>query len=131
MKHMGARACAGFSLLEIIIAMAIMAMSLGALYHATGGAMRGVQEAEQRTRASALARAILDTHSYVPVGGLAEAGRSGDMDWHLVSSPYLAGNTPGWALHRVDVTVQWGEFNRRSMTVASLLPERMQALGGK
>jgi general secretion pathway protein I len=117
----------GFSLLEVIVALTIMAMSLGALYHAAGSASRGVVEAGQRTRAVALALALLDSHSSVPRGGIVDAGSVAGMEWRLVTNLYLAGSDPGWSLHRVEVTVSWSE-GRRTLTLASLLPERFSPL---
>ncbi|GHT83350.1 hypothetical protein AGMMS49543_10370 [Betaproteobacteria bacterium] len=118
---------AGFSLIEILIALAIMAMALGALYRTAGGAVRGVAEAGQRNRATALAMSLLDTHDNIPSRGIRDAGHDAGMDWSLVSSPYLEAAAPGWPLHRVEVTVSWNE-GRRSLTLASLLPQRHQAL---
>jgi general secretion pathway protein I len=117
----------GFSLLEILVALAIMAMSLGALYRATGGAARGVVEAEQRNRATALALSLLDAHSSVPAAGLNDAGRDAGMDWNLITRLHADAAAPGWPLHRVEVTVRWDE-GRRDLTLASLLPQRHQAL---
>jgi general secretion pathway protein I len=118
---------AGFSLIEILVALAIMAMSLGALYRTAGGASRGVAEAGQRNRATVLARSLLDSHDSIPARGIRDAGSAAGMDWSLVTRPYLDAAAPGWPLHRVEVTVSWNE-GRRSLTLASLLPQRHQSL---
>ncbi|MDR2261781.1 MAG: prepilin-type N-terminal cleavage/methylation domain-containing protein [Azoarcus sp.] len=124
------RAAGGFSLLEVIVAMAIMAMSLGALYHAGGGALRGVIETGTRTRATALALALLDTHWSTPPGGLRESGSVGDMQWTLATSLFRAEQDKNWALHQIEVTVTW-EQGRRGLRLASLLPERRAPLDSK
>lgn len=123
---------AGFSLLEVIVALAIMAFSLGALYHAAGGSMRGTQEAELRTRATALALSLLDSRSTIPAGGVMEHGvAGGGMRWALSSTPFPTGleASPGWPLYQVEVQVGWGEGDRRhELRLTSLLPERAQVI---
>lgn len=83
----------GFSLLEVIVAMSIMAFSLGALYYAVGSGVRGSQEAAQRTRATMLALSLLDSRSVVEAGGFDEQGEdSGGMRWRMRATPYPTGH---------------------------------------
>ncbi|MDR1854829.1 MAG: prepilin-type N-terminal cleavage/methylation domain-containing protein [Azoarcus sp.] len=117
----------GFSLLEVVVAMSIMALSLGALYQASGGALRGVVDTEARIRATALATSLLDGQASVPPNGLREEGVSGDMRWRLATSPFQPKGTGEWALHRVEVEVSWDD-GRRVLHLASLLPERRSPL---
>ncbi|NMG70951.1 type IV pilus modification PilV family protein [Parazoarcus communis] len=116
---------AGFSLLEMIVAMAIMAFSLGALYNAAGGSVKGVQAAEQRAGALFLAQSLLDAHGTVPAGGLTEQGTVDGMRWQLSAVPYPTGReaSPGWPLYRVEVRVEWAG-GRQGVSLVSLLPER-------
>jgi hypothetical protein len=107
--------------------MAIMAMSLGALYRAGGGALRGVLEADARLRATALALALLDGQWSVPPEGLHDSGNAGGMDWQLVAAPFQPRREKGWALHRVEARISWDK-GRRGLTLASLLPERRTPL---
>jgi general secretion pathway protein I len=116
----------GFSLLEVIVAMSIMAMSLGALYNAGGGALRSVIETESRTRATALALALLDEQWNVPHSGLHDNGSVGNMQWSRASALFQAAREGDWALHQVEVTVRWG--GRHSLKLTSLLPERHSPL---
>ena len=131
MRRRTARAQGGFSLLEVIVAMSIMAISLGALYQSGGGALRGALEAGARTRATALALALLDGQWSVPPTGLQDGGNIGGMTWHLVTTPFQPGpamGEKGWALHRIEVSVSWDE-GRRNLKLASLLPERRSSPG--
>lgn len=117
----------GFSLLEVLVALSIMALSLGALYQAAGGGVRGVQEADQRTRALMLAQSLLDAHSVVPAGGVDEAGEEAGFRWRLTALPFPTGQeqAPGWPLYRIEAVVAWGADGRnKEVRLASLLPER-------
>ncbi|WP_024538107.1 PulJ/GspJ family protein [Comamonas badia] len=122
----------GFSLLEILVAFAILALSLGALYRATGGAVRNVSHIETQQRVLALLQSVLAGVDGVPEHGLAEQGEARDLHWSLRSSPYAGGaggaggaSTPSVpALHEVQATVTWNEDGReRQMQLATLRPQ--------
>lgn len=125
------RGAAGFSLLEVMVALAIMAFSLAALYHAAGGGIRGVHESETRTRALALALSLLDAHAVVPAGGLDERGTLGSgadgLRWRLSARPHPTGREagPGWPLYEVEASIAWGNARRpQELHLRTLLPER-------
>ena len=60
----------GFSLLEMVVAVAILAMSLGALYQSVAGATRIVRVDEKYAYAVELARSLLADNAVVPFNGL-------------------------------------------------------------
>ncbi len=128
---MGARRRqAGFSLLEVLVAFAIMALALGALYQALGGSLRGVGAAGDSTRAVLLAQAVLDLHDLVPPEGLAEDGVTADgLAWELRSAPFAAAlENPQWELHEVVARVRWQDRGReREFALTTLLPVDIRA----
>lgn len=119
----------GFSLLEVLVAFAIMALALGVLYQALGGSLRGIGAAEQSTRAVLLAQSLLDAYDLVPAEGLDEAGQSGDFAWRLHSAPYALGlENPHWELHEVQALVRWRDRHReREFALTTLLPVDMRS----
>src|SRR5690606_40398158 len=56
---------AGFSLIEALVAMVILALSLGALYQAAAGATRNVRVDERYTYAVQIAQSLLAEHPFV------------------------------------------------------------------
>ncbi len=113
----------GFSLLEVLVAFAIMAISLSVLYRASGGSVRAVADAEYVDRAVRTARAVLAMHEGVPEGGLSQDGVNGSFRWALRSSPYPL-EEGGVPLHRVEVTVTAVSGDRpRTFTMATVLPQ--------
>jgi general secretion pathway protein I len=127
------RGSAGFSLLELLVALAIMSMALGLLYQASTGALRGVGDLQTQQRANLLAQSILDARDAVPVAGWNESGRAANMTWQVTSAPYptaIARQSPAVPpLHEVRVLVKWeGRRGARQLELHTLLPQqRVQA----
>ena len=119
----------GFSLLELLVALSIMAMALGLLYQASTGALRGVGDLDMDQRANVLAQSILEARDAVPTTGWNESGRAAEMDWVVGSAPYetaVAREMPAVPrLHEVRVVVEWDSGRgRRRLELHTLLPQQ-------
>lgn len=118
----------GFSLLELLVAFAIMAMSLGALYRATGSSARSAGDAAQYQHAIVLGQSLLSLHGSVPPGGWNENGQAGGFTWRVRSAPFatpVSDGRPGAArLHEVAFVVSWMDGARaRQLEFTTLLPQ--------
>ncbi len=118
----------GFSLLEVLVALAIMALSLGVLYQSIGSATRGVQIADRTERASLWARSLLARWPERGSGGWNENGGTLDgFGWRVRSAPIASddGLQGGkFDLYEVEVVVGWQDGNKaRSVRVYSVLPQ--------
>lgn len=97
----------GFSLVEALIALAIVAGTTAMLYATIGQDARTRRAADERRIALALARSALDRAG---AGDPASEGRWHDLSWHVAREPYTG---PGGAsdpfdpapLERISVTV--------------------------
>ena len=129
MSALRSRTQQGFSLLEVLVAFAIMALSLAVLYRTSGGSVRAVADAERYERAVRTARSVLALQDGVPESGLFIDGVDGSMRWQLRTAAYplpaaAAAAGPAVPLHRVDVEVTFGDPERpQSVTLSSLLPQ--------
>lgn len=125
----------GFSLLELLVAFAIMAMSLGMLYKATAGSARSVVDAEVTARAVGLAESVLSLQDAVAETGWNESGQTGGYAWRVRSTPYETGvsrSAPEAPLmHLIVVSVTWGEQDRlHQFDVHALRPQRKSNSSG-
>ena len=117
----------GFSLLELLVAFAIMAMSLGLLYRMAGGSARHVTDAAQNQHAVWLAESLLASQTSVRAEGWNEDGESDGYRWQVRSSPYMTGIQAAQMvpLHKIELSVAWtGGSRPGQLDLVTLLPER-------
>lgn len=117
--------CRGFTLLELLVALAIMGMSLALLYRASGSGARNVADIEAYQGAVIVGHSLLDRRSAVPAGGWNEAGVDGAYAWRVSSAVFPTHvSGPGVPpLHAIDIVVEWGQPSK-SMLLHTLKPER-------
>jgi len=123
----------GFSLLEMVVAMAVLGLALGALYQASSAATRNVRTDERYAYAVELARSLVADHSVVPETGLRRSGETaGGFAWTVDASPLPRSRdsrlAPG-LLQELDVAVSWadGSRRRRVRLVSVVAGQRMDA----
>jgi general secretion pathway protein I len=122
----------GLSLLELLVALAIMAFSLGMLYQATGGAVRNVEDTELHQRAALLAQSVLNSRDSVPPAGWTESGRFAAFSWQVSSAAFAtqvtSPNVP--ALQQVRVLVDWSDRRGpHQLELNTLMPQARPAAG--
>ncbi|MET0255112.1 MAG: prepilin-type N-terminal cleavage/methylation domain-containing protein [Luteibacter sp.] len=108
----------GFSLLEVIAAIAVLAIAFAALMQVAGSSMNLTARANERTQAALRARTLLDG-AFV-MDPVREGGSDGRFDdtyrWTMNVSRYQPpderpapdGAAAGSAIYRLDVDVIWG-----------------------
>jgi general secretion pathway protein I len=122
----------GFSLLELLVAFAIMAMALGLLYRAAGGSVRSVGDVERHDYAVALAESLMASYDVIPPEGANSSGETAGLRWQLRTEPYATAakdiNVP--PLHQLTVQVSWGEASTpRQIQLVTLLPQQLPLPG--
>lgn len=117
---------AGFTLIEVIVALAVMALLLGALFQSFGGGLDRLSRADWEQRASLIARSQLDEALRLPLDEAEDRGREGDFVWrrNVTEVPFAAlglDEVSGWQAYRLEVQVTWAE--RQALTLSSLRVE--------
>lgn len=123
----------GFSLLEMMVAMAILGIALGGLYKAASGATRNVRADERYAFAVELARSILADHSQIPRSGINRQGvTEGGFKWSVESSPASTGRSglESGALQDIEVTVSWADGLRDRQIALSSVVEGLRIREG-
>ena len=105
---------AGFTLLEALVALALVLAFAAALGPHLSQARRIMDHAEGRVAAQVLLRSLLDAP--FDRSGLANASRKGEasgLRWRIVAEPVVAAapgapDQPRWLPYRVTASVAWG-----------------------
>ncbi|MFV8818306.1 type II secretion system protein [Haliea sp. E17] len=116
----------GFSLLEMVVAIAILGLTLGALYQAAGGATRNVRTSERYAYGVELARSLLAQNQLVPAGGVSDAGKTaGGFEWRVQSVPHplQRGQLGNFHLHDIEIGVAWFDGSKRKEVVLNSVVE--------
>ncbi len=118
------RSARGLSLLEMLVAIAILGVTLGALYQAVSGATRNSRSGEKYTYGTELARSLLADHAQVSSQGVSVAGSTaGDFRWQVRSAPVAGGDGPAALLQRIEVVVSWQDGARRRQVLLNSVVE--------
>lgn len=79
----------GFSLIEMLVALVVLSLSLGALYQAATGATRNVRVAAEYTNAIMLAESVMAEHIHVTEENYTASGQFEAYKWSVFSWPAL------------------------------------------
>jgi len=130
----------GFTLLELLLAFVVFALSFATVLEILSGSMRNTVKARQFTEAALTAQSVMDQVGLeIPLEpGITAAGESGDYRWEIELFDYIdTGENPysvelaeltGIELLQVELLVSWGEPPReqssRFSTVKAILANR-------
>jgi general secretion pathway protein I len=108
----------GFSLLEVLVAFAVLAITLGVLLQVFSGAIGATHLSAGYSRAAALAESKLNGVGIeIPLEiGTYEGDPEGDLSWFVVIEPYDAELSllaePAYPAYVVTAVAGWGEGER-------------------
>jgi prepilin-type N-terminal cleavage/methylation domain-containing protein len=105
---------AGFTLLEALVALAVVLVFAAALGPHLSQARRIMDHAEGRVAAQVMLRSLLDApFDRFGLANASQKGEAGGLRWRIVAEPVLAA-APGapdqskWLPYRVTASVAWG-----------------------
>jgi prepilin-type N-terminal cleavage/methylation domain-containing protein len=115
----------GFSLVEVLTALAIAALAMVALYRAVLQSSTATAALENHYAATVLARSLLDDAAQAPVSGrFKRSGTQGKLSWTLTAGtaePAAAALAPrGMALYDLSVTVTWAPRGKLELSTLAL-----------
>ena len=119
----------GFSLLEMLVAVTILGLALGALYQAASGATRNVRTAERYAYAVELASSLLANNAIVPASGLDTSGATGSgYTWQVVTRGREGqrGNRLEEHLQDMEVSVSWFDGSKQRRVVLHSVVEELR-----
>ena len=123
----------GFTLVEVLVAFAVLAVTMIALVNIFGTGFRGIAAAESKTLALRLAQSKLaEVASTWQLQTGEQSGRFDDKyAWRLRVTPYVAAGSPGGtrrlAANWVEVEVSWASRSRRRQRSLTLTTLKTQA----
>ena len=125
----GRRAQRGLTLLELLVALSIMALATGVLYRALGSSVRSAGLLHQQQRAVLLAQSLLAAKDTVAEEGWNETGESAGYAWQVSSRPYdtlvSQAHPEAIRLHLVLIDVRWDDAGvMRQVELRTLRPQR-------
>ena len=106
MRWRSPRTQKGFSLIEVVVALAIVALMLGAIYQVSNGAVRSTVRTDNYLRALAMAQSRLAEASAMPVLKVGTVlGSTDGVAWSTSIKPFAAPPpSPQTRLYQVSVT---------------------------
>ncbi len=113
----------GYSLIEVIVAFALMALAATLLLGSLSGAARQVRIADDQGRAALHAESLLATLGMeAPLAAGKQQGEweKGRYRWSLQVAPYVEPRQATSRLWQLDLQVRWGESAQEQLNWRSL-----------
>jgi type II secretion system protein I len=120
----------GFTLIEALCAIVILAVALSALLSAHDTGLRGATAIDDHLQARLLAQTLLAQQSLERGPQAPSQGRSGRFAWSVSVAPYAGAvgtlhQEPGhWMLHELTATVAWQPRRQIQLTTLRLMSVR-------
>lgn len=115
----------GMSLLELLVALSIMAMAIGVLYRALGASVQNAGMLQEQQKALMLGQSLLAAKDAIAETGWNESGESAGFEWQVRTSPVGSAQPGITPLHSVVIYVRWGDGGRiRFIELQTLRPQR-------
>lgn len=116
----------GFTLVEILVAFAILALTLAAVMQALSGGLRILSTSDAHSIALRIAETRLaEAGRSMPLESSVETGEDGRYRWRLEITPYDGKAGPGSAIpsaYTVRVSVSWGGGRNLTLSTVKLGP---------
>jgi general secretion pathway protein I len=121
---MTARSSSGFTLIETVVALAILALALGVVYESFGWSLRRTSAVEKREAAWLTAQSVLAEirgRPFLQLGSERGEEHPG-LRWEARMTSHDAAIDPDSSLKPVEVTidVSWGDGDARRVTLRSI-----------
>ncbi len=101
----------GFSLLEVVAAITILAIAFAIIFDSYSENLSAVYRAEQYSHARIIAESkMAELYSLPDISKITQSGRFREFVWQSSASPYSAdgiGKAGKWQLYLVTVRVKW------------------------
>jgi general secretion pathway protein I len=113
----------GFSLIEVLFALAVVGLALGATAGLFGNFGLGHETADDADHALALAENTLaEAGTEAPLAPGERAGRDGRFSWQLAVAPYADPDTPQtYRLYRLEAGISWRDgLRERRLALATV-----------
>ena len=123
----------GYSLIEVIVAFALMALAATLLLGSLSGAARQVRTADDQGRAALHAESLLATLGMdAPLAAGRQQGEweKGRYRWSLQVAPYVEPRQTNSRLWQLDLQVRWGESAQEQLRWRTLRLRSDAAVAG-
>jgi prepilin-type N-terminal cleavage/methylation domain-containing protein len=117
----------GFTLIEALVAIVVLALSLSALLSAHNTALRGASVVDEHLQARLLAQSLVAQWTVSRALPAPSHGQSGRFAWSVSVGPLAEAGAAvkaergHWALHELTVTVRWAPNRHIALSTLRLL----------